>query len=202
MPPDAQISVWIADLAGRISFLDELMRLLVSNYFAPTLIMVIMVFLWLGPRDMARRGHNQRIIIYALAATGLACLCVVALDLIQLHFGDFWSRPYENHPEAREAMNLLYFELGEPSFPSNAAAGIFAFAPVVWFADRRASATIFIIACLWGFDRVYTGIHYPLDIAGGIFIGLASAFAAFKLAIVLEPLSARFIGLARRLYLT
>lgn len=45
---------------------------------------------------------------------------------------------------------------------------------------------LFFLALLWvGFSRVYTGVHYPLDIAGGIIFGIISVWIATQIKKVL-----------------
>ena len=61
------------------------------------------------------------------------------------------------------------------SFPSTHAAGAFAgaFALSRVFPEMRAA--LWITAALVAFARVYVGVHYPLDVIGGVVIGLAAA---------------------------
>ena len=51
-------------------------------------------------------------------------------------------------------------------------------------------ALLFILFLFWtGFARIFVGVHYPLDIIGGIFLGFVSSWIA---RLALRFLKARF----------
>jgi undecaprenyl-diphosphatase len=77
------------------------------------------------------------------------------------------------HPEARpfqtHAVHQLLAHAGGQSFPSDHATAAFGIAVSLFlFVSRRWGAVLGGLALLIGFARVYVGIHYPLDIAGGL----------------------------------
>ncbi|MCK5740590.1 MAG: phosphatase PAP2 family protein [Chlorobi bacterium] len=57
------------------------------------------------------------------------------------------------------------------SFPSSHAANMFAAATVLAYYYRKYRWIYFGIAAAIAFSRVYVGVHYPLDIAGGAIVG-------------------------------
>jgi len=61
------------------------------------------------------------------------------------------------------------------SFPSGHSAAAFAFAVGVHHAWPAASVPCFLLAGAVAYSRVYTGVHYPGDVAAGSLVGLASA---------------------------
>jgi undecaprenyl-diphosphatase len=65
----------------------------------------------------------------------------------------------------------------DASFPSGHAATSFAAATVLSFARPRWAPAFFLLALAIGFSRVYVGVHYPLDIAGGAVLGMSVAIA-------------------------
>lgn len=180
MPPDWELSGWITDIAGNFAMLDEIMKILASNYFAPKVAAIIGLCLWLGTRDPVRREYNQKVIFTVAVGTALSFITAEALCLLQDQTGDFWSRPYDNDkmPQAYEAMNNLYFPLSDSSFPSNAMCGLAAIAAGIGFASRRAAIALWVLVVLWALGRIYVGVHYPIDIVGGILIGVTAAFIA------------------------
>ena len=95
-------------------------------------------------------------------------------------------------------MRLLYWELTDSSFPSNAITGLAAVAAGLWFAHRRASAIVWILVGLWGFGRVYVGIHYPIDVLGGLIIGSACAMLSLALLRASNPVPAWLLRWARK----
>lgn len=201
MAPGWQLSVWISGIAGKYAILDDVMGVLASNYFTPTVMILVIFGVWFGTRDTVRREHDQNTLMRAAVGTLMAFLVVTALNHSQSAWGMFWERPYVNHPEAENAMNLLYWPLSDSSFPSNAITGLAAIAAGLWIADRRASLIIWGLVGVWGFARVYVGIHYPIDIAGGMLIGAICAFIALKLISAANPLPSSLLRVAKRLYL-
>ena len=203
MPPDWELSGWITDLYGNSAFLDELMKVLASNYFAPKVVVLIGLFIWFGTRGSVHRERNQKVIVGVAVGTMLGFLIAESLCLFQDHVGDFWTRPYDNEriPQAYEAMNALYFPLSDSSFPSNAMCGLAAIAAGIGYATRRAAVVIWVLVILWALGRMYVGVHYPIDIAGGILIGCAAAFVGRKLALAFDPAVPSLLRCARRFYL-
>jgi len=63
------------------------------------------------------------------------------------------------------------------AFPSGHAAVFFALAVVIYYLNRRWGMRFLIAAMIMGIARVYTGVHWPLDIVGGAIIGILSAIA-------------------------
>lgn len=73
------------------------------------------------------------------------------------------KRPFQTHH-----VHQLIAHAGGQSFPSDHATAAFGVAIAVWvFMSWRWGATLFVLALLVGFARVYDGIHYPGDIGGG-----------------------------------
>lgn len=63
---------------------------------------------------------------------------------------------------------------GGLGFPSGHAAVAAALAIVVWpHLERRGRVAVAVVAALVGLLRIYVGAHLPLDIAGGVGLGLA-----------------------------
>ena len=101
----------------------------------------------------------------------------LAIGLAAL-LADFAAKPVVSRH--RPFVSYTGFELmAKPqrsgSFPSTHAAGAFAgaFALSRVFPEMRAA--LWIMAALIAFARVYVGVHYPLDVVGGVVIGLAAA---------------------------
>lgn len=201
MPPDWQLSVWITDLYDNWAILDGIGKVVASNYFAPKMAAIILVCLWFGTRDYERREYNQKVIICVAVGTALAFVIAELLCLIQDHTGDFWNRPYDNHDEAKLAMKNLYFPLPDSSFPSNAMCGLASIATGIGFADRRAAIVLWVLVALWAFGRMYVGVHYPIDIAGGILIGVTCALIGRMVVLRFDGKLSWFLAKVRMIYM-
>ena len=59
------------------------------------------------------------------------------------------------------------------SFPSSHASNITAQALLFAYSYRPIAVPLFLVAAGVGYSRVYVGVHYPLDVVGGILVGLA-----------------------------
>lgn len=77
------------------------------------------------------------------------------------------------------------------SFPSLHTSIAFSIAFIFLFMKSKL-APIFILSAIWiGFARIYTGVHFPLDILGGILIGGLCASLIYLFA---KPLNGKNIG--------
>jgi undecaprenyl-diphosphatase len=61
------------------------------------------------------------------------------------------------------------------SFPSGHTATAFAGATMLSFFAPRAAPVFYVLAAAIAYSRLYVGVHFPLDVAGGIVIGVATA---------------------------
>ena len=68
------------------------------------------------------------------------------------------------------------------SFPSTQAVNLFALATLWAGFFGKSSWVIFVLALWTGWTRIYLGLHYPSDILGGMFIGVAMGFLGVKLS--------------------
>lgn len=61
------------------------------------------------------------------------------------------------------------------SFPSGHTATAFAGATVLAWLEPRAAPAFYVLAAAIAYSRLYVGVHFPLDVVGGLAIGLATA---------------------------
>lgn len=176
--------------AGRLPLLDGLMRLLVNDYLVPTALCLMAAALWFCGQDRQAREISQRAVVSMVVAVLLANALVKLCNLAY-----FRPRPF-----SVQEVNLLFYRPSDSSLPSNAAAVGFAFAGAGWQLSRRLGMLMGVLAGLWGFARVYCGVHYPLDILVGGSIGLLSAYTVGRAQRVLRPLTAAVVAVGRRLY--
>jgi undecaprenyl-diphosphatase len=119
---------------------------------------------------LARPGGSARSKLAALSAAasgGLALAVNVALGQLWFH-----DRPFVDHP--RRTL-LLIHHAADNSFPSDHASLAFAVAFAVLAFHRRLGLLLLLAAGCIGADRIFVGVHYPLDVGASILVGLGSA---------------------------
>jgi undecaprenyl-diphosphatase len=86
---------------------------------------------------------------------------------------------------------LLIAHAANSSFPSDHATIMFSISLMLFtFRDLRLSGAIFfILAFISGIARVYSGLHFPLDIAGSLFVALFSVWILLALKNYLIPIN-------------
>lgn len=81
-------------------------------------------------------------------------------------------------PYALLGFDPLIGPVMELSFPSAHTAVMAAVAFVVWRFRPSAGAALLLGAVIIGIARVFAGVHWPVDIIGGVFVGGAAALMA------------------------
>ncbi|GGQ40176.1 MULTISPECIES: bifunctional phosphatase PAP2/diacylglycerol kinase family protein [Streptomyces] len=84
--------------------------------------------------------------------------------------------------EGVPAVRQLAVQPQTTSFPSGHSASAFAFAAGVALASPGWGAVLAPVAASVAFSRVYTGVHYPSDVAAGAALGVGAAFVVRRLA--------------------
>lgn len=140
----------------------------------------------------------------AIVLVALALLWIRQTRLMRLHLLDATLTALVGLISAQVITHLWYhprpFELGlghqfmphvpEASFPSDHATLLFGLAiPLVFGAKTRGVGLIFVaIACATAWARVFLGVHFPFDMAGGL---LVACMAALVVTALREPLHTR-----------
>jgi undecaprenyl-diphosphatase len=143
-------------------------------FWAVPLFVIATLSLWF--LDRPGPAYRWRITcVSGLAAAALGLLISQVISHLWVR-----ERPFVAHP--RETL-LLAAPSHEPSFPSDHAVAAFAIAcSVALVAGRRPGALLLAGATMVGITRVFVGLHYPGDIAGGALLGLTSALIVFFVA--------------------
>jgi undecaprenyl-diphosphatase len=188
---DKTLFLWINGLAGHLPVVDWILRGLANDYFIIVGSCLVLLALWYWGAGMHQREKNQKSVIVAALSLGITQGFVRLCNILI-----FRPRPFTELPT-----NLLFYQPTDSSFPSNSAAIVFAIAISIIIFNRKVGAILLLFAFLYGFSRVYVGVHYPLDILGAI---IAGALAAFLVSISLkltDPFISYVLKLARKLYI-
>jgi undecaprenyl-diphosphatase len=98
----------------------------------------------------------------------------------------------DQRPFTTEHVHQLVAHASGSSFPSDhtTAAAAVALGLIAFTAFRRLGAVLVLAALLIGFARVFVGIHWPVDIAGGLLTALAGTALTGAVAL----LDRRWVG--------
>jgi len=188
---DAAVALWMNGWVGSFPAWDALAEVLVSDYFVPSLLALMLLGMWFVGGDSTERDRHQRAVLRAMIALGLANLAVL---IINQHY--FRPRPFVDHEVA-----LLFYRPTDSSFPANPAAVAFAMASGIWEGNRKVGAFFALFAFLWSAARVYAGVFYPLDVLAGLATGLTISYLVGRALRLLEPLPTIVLRLAAMLHL-
>lgn len=181
----------INNMAGQYAILDWLMKGL--SRYSPEILVAFLVYLWFkGRAGTADQRDHRTFVILAIAGT------VFALAIGQV-IGTIWFRP---RPFTVHLVNMLLPHGADASFPSHHALAAFAITTAAWFYDKRTGIVFGIFAILVGISRPFVGAHYPLDIVGGAFIGIAAMTVVYKGRMILMKPAAFIVRIYEKIEFT
>jgi undecaprenyl-diphosphatase len=114
-----------------------------------------------------------------LAGVSYACASALASGLKPVFDR---PRPPIGHPEIHPLVALP----GDASLPSGHAAGAFAAAFAVGLVHPRLRGPLLGLAALVALSRVWLGVHYLTDVLAGAALGAGVAYAAWRIAVIIE----------------
>jgi undecaprenyl-diphosphatase len=188
MGPDRALFLYIHGWAGRIGPLDAVMKAMANDYLVPVVLSLFLLWLWFANPGVRK---VQMAILAGAVALGAGNAIIKLMNLVY-----FRSRPF-----TELSVRLLFYRPHDSSFPSNGTAVAFILATAIFLGNRKTGAVALAIASLYGFSRVFVGIHYPLDVLAGAAIGILTSYGVYRLLPRLEPFPSWLLRLGRRLYL-
>ncbi|HEY5058794.1 MAG TPA: phosphatase PAP2 family protein [Gaiellaceae bacterium] len=132
----------------------------------------VLVFAAGGIWFVARPGGSARSKLAAVSAALSAALALL-INVLLSHLW-FHDRPFVDHPRATV---LLIRHAADNSFPSDHASVAFAVAFAVLAFHRRLGLLLLLGAAAVAVDRIFVGVHYPVDVAASLLVGLFAAVA-------------------------
>ena len=189
---DEKAFLWINRWAGNTPLIDGLVERLASDYLVPVTFSLTLLGLWFGWRGQAMRKRHQFGVLVSGLGIGIANILVKTSNSLY-----FRPRPFDTYE-----VNLLFYPPTDSSFPANPIAVTIAMASGAWLANKKIGLAMYAIVVAYGFSRIYAGVFYPGDVAGGLLFGITAAYVSNlslkKLAAVRRKLLklARFVILA------
>lgn len=167
----------INDMAGENPVLDTAM-IFAAKY------LIYFFCIYLAYTWFAKNEYRQEVLF-----SGYAALLGLGTNLIITLFY-FHPRPF-----MIPTGTLLITHAAESSFPSDHATIMFSVSlMLLTFKDLRRSGAVFLIlASISGLARVYSGLHFPMDMAGSLLVASLSVGILLALKDYLTPVNRIFI---------
>jgi undecaprenyl-diphosphatase len=161
---DYQLFQVINHWAATVSFLNPLMRFLAQD--AEYIFYLGVIVYWL-----VRTEKSRTMIVQALLS---ACIALGVGGVL----GHFF---YRDRPFVAHAVLQLIKHPANASFPSDHATAAFAIATTIWLFRNKDGRVWLVLAACIALSRVWTGVHYPSDVAAGAILGFVAAVGVHRL---------------------
>ncbi|OGZ26911.1 MAG: hypothetical protein A2365_02135 [Candidatus Nealsonbacteria bacterium RIFOXYB1_FULL_40_15] len=139
----------------------DVLAVFFASYFEYAVIASLLIFLAVN--------YSKYLRVVALSVFS----AVFARAFIEIiYFAYKTTRPFA----VREVSQLVSHSLYN-SFPSGHSTFFFALAAIIFLYNKKAGILYFLFAFLISLARVFSGIHWPVDILGGASIGIFLALA-------------------------
>lgn len=189
-PIDRELVIWFNGLSGNVSLIDDLARIIATDYLMPLVFSLAMFVMWFSASDAVQRAKHHYWVLIGITSIGMSNVGVVLINVS-------WRRP-RPYVELDE-IELLFYRATDPSFPANPVAIGFAAGSAAWMVNRKFGYWVFAAALLYGLSRVYAGVFYPSDILGGAAVGILITWGSTYIHRIFQPLTNLFIRLTRGL---
>ncbi|RMW99909.1 phosphatase PAP2 family protein [Legionella jordanis] len=148
----------------------------ISIFFAKYL--VLLIVLWLLGLWFWGMGKHRHTLLLAF------CSCFIALTLSWI-ISLLWYHP---RPFMMGVGHTYMIHAPDSSFPSDHMTALCAISFIFLWKEPGSFITISLIfmALVVGWARIYTGVHFPLDILGGIAVALLSSGIVMCLSSLIE----------------
>jgi undecaprenyl-diphosphatase len=161
---DYQLFQFINNLASLLPLLNLFMRFLAED--AEYLFYIGVIIYWFT-RSRSKRQMVSEAIFSACSALGVGGI------ISQFFYRD---RPFVHHTVIQ-----LIQHPANASFPSDHATGAFVIATAIWLFRKKEGTVWLILASFIALSRIWTGVHYPLDVIAGAMIGTTSAILVHRM---------------------
>jgi len=158
---------FLYSFAHRSDFLD-IVIVFTAKWYGLVILAALFIYLF-QHKDNLRKGVTDLVVVSVTA---------VSAWFIAHFFKDVFHtlRPFD----ALQSVKPLISESGY-AFPSGHATFFMALASSLWFYHKRLSVFFGISAIIIGLARVSVGVHWPVDILGGLVLGLALGVTLYKI---------------------
>lgn len=160
---DYQIFQFLHRLAG-IHFLLDWIIVFCAKY-----LIFVMGFIFILILIVYKKGREKFHLFFIINTFGIGILLILVSHLIGMI--SFRLRPFVTY----DFIPLVYVAANEKAFPSDHATVAFFVAFLLLFYRRNLGILFIVLASLVSVARIVAGVHYPVDIVGGMVLGLLGA---------------------------
>jgi undecaprenyl-diphosphatase len=170
----------INQYAGLNPSIDTIIVLMAQ--YMPVVIILVLAYLWI------HNGNKYRnIVLYGIYASIIGLLMNFVIGLIYFH-----PRPF-----MIQTGTQLFQYPAETSFPSDHTTFMISIAlTLIYFKETRmVGIGLFILGLIGGFARVFSGVHFPFDIFGGVIVSIFASALIYLFKDQLNPLNNAITGI-------
>ncbi|MBW1603345.1 phosphatase PAP2 family protein [Streptomyces sp. JJ66] len=179
--PDVDLLYHVNGWAASVPDWADSALAFLSEYGVIVGIMVLGLYAWWTARRRPDAVHAVAGLLWAPLGASVAYLVNYPIrELVER------PRPFVDH----DGLDVLVHGKDGYSFVSDHSALVMALAVGIFLVNRRLGALAIVLALFQGFGRVYTAVHYPTDVIGGLALGTAVVLLLAPLALaLLTPLT-------------
>ena len=144
--------------------------------YMPVVVILALAILW-----VTKRNNTRDVILYGIYAAIIGLVINYIIGLVYFH-----PRPF------MIGLGTQLFQYpAETSFPSDHTTFMVSIALMfLYFKETRVYGVILLIlGLIGGFARVFSGVHFPLDILGSIMVSIISTLIIFQFKDRFNPLN-------------
>lgn len=138
-------------------------------------VFVVLIFAW---------AWLQAPMVYKKRMSAAIIIAGIIAGILDKIIGKLY---YDPRPFVTHHVTPLVKHAADNGFPSEHTILTFTIAAVLFFYRPKLSYLAFILAALVGIGRVAAHVHSPVDILGGVIIGLVAGYTGYYLAAKIVP---------------
>ncbi len=160
-----QVFSFIFGLAHRYSWLDQF-GIFLAEYLPYILFLSALVLIF------SESGLKRKILFFSHLVLVLILGRGILVEAINVFYPTL-------RPPGALGVTALVGE-GGSSFPSSHATILFGVAMTIFYINKKWGTWFLIFAFLNGLSRVFAGVHFPIDIVVGAFLGVAIGILVYQ----------------------
>lgn len=163
---------FLYNFAHRSSALDATLVFLAADL---VWVVLVVVFFYLLKSKDKRAALRDIVIVFGAALVG-----VIVATILKNIFQTL--RPFDALPSVQSLISESGF-----AFPSGHTTLLASIAGVLWFQDKKAGILVGLATVLVGLARIAVGVHWPIDILGGILVGATIGVLVYRIVLRVLP---------------